>query len=239
MPLKELAERRNILHRKSGAETILKHVLDDVQIGRVAMVSSFGAESVVLLHMVSQIAPDTPILFLDTEMLFPETLTYQREVADLLRLTDVRVIRPSRAKLLESDVDSILHTIDPDACCSLRKTQPLEEALAEFDGWITGRKRAHGGARAQLPLYEKQDRKIKVNPLASWDTAQIASYLDKHDLPRHPLVARGFTSIGCTPCTTKVAAGEDPRAGRWRGMEKSECGIHIVDGKVVRRENAA
>ncbi|TDT77536.1 phosphoadenylylsulfate reductase (thioredoxin) [Litoreibacter halocynthiae] len=239
MPLKELAERRNILHRKSGAETILKHVLDDVQIGRVAMVSSFGAESVVLLHMVSQIAPDTPILFLDTEMLFPETLTYQREVAYILGLTDVRVIRPSRAKLLESDVDSILHTIDPDACCSLRKTQPLEEALAEFDGWITGRKRAHGGARAQLPLYEKQDRKIKVNPLASWDTAQIANYLDKHDLPRHPLVARGFTSIGCTPCTTKVAAGEDPRAGRWRGMEKSECGIHIVDGKVIRRENAA
>ena len=239
MPLKELAERRNILHRKSGAETILKHALDDVQIGRVAMVSSFGAESVVLLHMVSQIAPDTPILFLDTEMLFPETLTYQREVAELLGLTDVRIIRPSRAKLLESDVDSILHTIDPDACCSLRKTQPLEEALAEFDGWITGRKRAHGGARAQLPLYEKQDRKIKVNPLASWDTTQIASYLDKHDLPRHPLVARGFTSIGCTPCTTKVAAGEDPRAGRWRGMEKSECGIHIVDGKVIRRENAA
>lgn len=239
MPLKELAERRNILHRKSGAETILKHALDDVQIGSVAMVSSFGAESVVLLHMLSQVAPDTPILFLDTEMLFPETLTYQREVAELLGLTDVRVIRPSREKLLTHDVDGILHTIDPDACCALRKTQPLEDALSEFDGWITGRKRAHGGTRAQLPLYEKQDRKIKVNPLASWDTAQIAAYLDTHNLPRHPLVSRGFTSIGCTPCTTKVAEGENPRAGRWRGMEKSECGIHMVDGKFVRQESAA
>jgi len=239
MPLKELAERRIILHRKSDAQTVVSHALDDVQIGRVAMVSSFGAESVVLLHMVAQANPDTPVLFLDTEMLFPETLTYQREVATQLGLTDIRIIRPDRAKLLERDVDGILHTIDPDACCSLRKTQPLEDALQEFDGWITGRKRAHGGARAQLPLYEKQDRKIKINPLASWDAAQIATYIDAHDLPRHPLVARGFKSVGCAPCTTKVEEDEDPRAGRWRGMEKSECGIHIVDGKIIRQESAA
>ncbi|PTX55662.1 phosphoadenylylsulfate reductase (thioredoxin) [Litoreibacter ponti] len=239
MPLKELAERRNILHRKSDAQTIVSHALDDIQIGRVALVSSFGAESVVLLHMVAQANPDTPVLFLNTEMLFPETLTYQREVAKHLGLSDIRVIRPSRARLMERDVDSILHTIDPDACCALRKTEPLAEALAEFDGWITGRKRAHGGVRAALPLYEKQDRKIKVNPLADWDTARIAAYMDTHNLPRHPLVARGFTSLGCTPCTTKVAEGEDPRAGRWRGMEKTECGIHIVDGKIIRQESAA
>lgn len=239
MPLKELAERRNILHRKSDAQTIVRHALDDLQIGRVALVSSFGAESVVLLHMVAQASPDTPVLFLDTEMLFPETLAYQHEVAAHLGLSDIRIIRPTRAKLMERDVDGILHTVDPDACCALRKTQPLDDALRDFDGWITGRKRAHGGARAQLALYEKQDRKIKVNPLASWDTAQIAAYMDAHDLPRHPLVARGFKSVGCAPCTTKVGTDEAPRAGRWRGMEKSECGIHIADGKITRQESAA
>ncbi|MDA8747889.1 phosphoadenylyl-sulfate reductase [Litoreibacter sp.] len=240
MPLKELAERRVLLHRKSDAQTLLKHALDDVQIGKVALVSSFGAESVVLLHMVSQIAPDTPVLFLDTEMLFPETLTYQREVADLLGLTDVRVITPSREKLMTHDVDGILHTINPDACCDLRKTQPLEEALQDFGGWITGRKRVQGGQRADLPLYEKDEgARIKINPLAGWDHKRIDAYLTEHNLLRHPLVARGFKSVGCAPCTTKVSEGEDIRAGRWRGMEKSECGIHIVDGKIVKQEAAA
>ncbi len=240
MPLKELAERRNLLHRKSDAQTVLKHALDDVQIGRVALVSSFGAESVVLLHMVSQIAPDTPVLFLDTEMLFPETLTYQREIADLLGLTDVRVISQSREKLLTHDVDGILHTIDPDACCDLRKTQPLQEALQGFGGWITGRKRVQGGQRANLPLYEKDDgARIKINPLADWDHKRIDAYLTENNLPRHPLVARGFKSVGCAPCTTKVDEDEDPRAGRWRGMEKSECGIHFENGQLVRQENAA
>lgn len=240
MPLKELAERRVLLHRKSDAQTLLKHALDDVQIGKVALVSSFGAESVVLLHMVSQIAPDTPVLFLDTEMLFPETLTYQREVAELLGLTDVRVITPSREKLMTHDVDGILHTIDPDACCDLRKTQPLEEALQGFGGWITGRKRVQGGQRASLPLYEKDEgARIKINPLADWDHKRIDAYLTEHNLPRHPLVARGFKSVGCAPCTTKVAEDEDPRAGRWRGMEKSECGIHFESGGSVKRERAA
>ncbi len=240
MPLKELAERRTLLHRKSDAQTILKHALDDVQIEQVALVSSFGAESVVLLHMVAQINPDTPVLFLDTEMLFPETLAYQQQVAEQLGLRDMRVIRPSRAKLMERDVDGILHTFDTDACCTLRKTEPLEEALQGFGGWITGRKRVQGGQRAQLPLYEKDDgARIKINPLADWTPEMIADYIDTHDLPRHPLVSHGFKSIGCAPCTTKVAEGEDPRAGRWRGMEKSECGIHFENGKAIRQENAA
>ncbi len=235
MPLKELAERRNLLHRKSDAQTVLKHALDDVQIGRVALVSSFGAESVVLLHMVAQVDPSTPVLFLDTEMLFPETLQYQRDVAEALGLTDMRVIRPSRATLMERDVDGILHTFDTDACCSLRKSEPLENALQEFGGWITGRKRVQGGQRAQMPLYEKDEgARIKINPLADWTPQMIADYMDAHNLPRHPLVSRGFKSIGCAPCTTKVAEGEDPRAGRWRGQNKVECGIHFENGKVIR-----
>lgn len=240
MPLKELAEHYTLLHRKSDAQTVLKHALEDIAIGKVALVSSFGAESVVLLHMVAQINPATPVIFLDTEMLFPETLAYQQELATKLGLTDIRVVSPDRAKVMERDVDGILHTFDTDACCSLRKTEPLEDALQDFGGWITGRKRVQGGQRAQLPLFEKDETtRIKVNPLAAWTPKMIADYMDAHNLPRHPLVARGFTSIGCAPCTTKVADGEDPRAGRWRGQEKTECGIHFEGGKPVRRKNAA
>lgn len=232
MPLKELAERRALLHRKSDAQTILKHSLDDVQIGKVALVSSFGAESVVLLHMISEIAPDTPVLFVDTEMLFPETLVYQRTLAHDLGLRDMRVIKPAREQLLKEDVDGLLHQIDPDACCHLRKTQPLEHALEEFGGWITGRKRFQNGQRSALPLYERAERKIRINPLANWGPSEITTYFETHKLPRHPLVERGYSSIGCAPCTTKTAPGEHSRAGRWRGQEKSECGIHFVDGEI-------
>ncbi len=234
MPLKELAERRSLLHRKSDAPTLLRHALDDASIGPVAMVSSFGADSVVLLHMISEIDRATPILFIDTEMLFEATLTYQREVADSLGLSDVRVIKPKRAALLERDVDGILHHFDADACCALRKSEPLERALEGFGGWITGRKRIHGGTRASLPLFERSDRRIKINPLADWTPEQVSAYITRHDLPRHPLVAKGFPSIGCQPCTTPTAADEDPRAGRWRGQSKEECGIHFSDGKAMR-----
>jgi len=239
MPLKELAERRNILHRKSDAQTVLRHALTDVQIGKIAMVSSFGAESVVLLHMIAEIDKATPVIFLDTEMLFPETLTYQREVAASLGLTDVRVISPNRNAVLTEDVDGLLHQADTDACCDLRKTRPLAEALSAFDGWITGRKQFQGGKRAQLPLFEKDGRKIKVNPLAKWTAQDLQAYIAQHDLPRHPLVAKGYPSVGCMPCTTRVGDHEDQRAGRWRNSEKTECGIHFKDGVVAREGQAA
>ncbi len=228
MPLKELAERRNILHRKSDPQTVLRHALSDVQIGKVALVSSFGAESVVLLHMVSEIDKTTPVIFLDTEMLFPETLAYQRDVADLLGLTDVRIISPDRNALLTEDVDGLLHQADTDACCDLRKTRPLAQALVDFDGWITGRKQFQGGQRADLPLFEKDGRKIKVNPLAKWSAQDLQAYIGKHNLPRHPLVAKGYPSVGCMPCTTRVSDHEDQRAGRWRNSKKTECGIHFA-----------
>ena len=239
MPLKELAERRNILHRKSDPQTVLKHVLGDMELGKVALVSSFGAEAVVLLHMVSEIDKATPVIFLDTEMLFPETLTYQRDLSAQLGLTDVRVIGPDRNEVLEQDVDGILHQADTDACCDLRKTRPLNKALKDFDGWITGRKRYQGGQRAQLPLFEKEDRKIKINPLADWSIQDVADYIKKHNLPRHPLVAQGYPSVGCMPCTTRANVLEDPRAGRWRNSEKTECGIHFKNGKPVRAGQAA
>lgn len=239
MPLKELAERRNLLHRKSDAQTILKHALDDVQIGKTAVVSSFGAESVVLLHMVAQIDKTTPIIFLDTEMLFDETLQYQKDVAQRLGLTDIRVITPNRNDVLTNDVDGLLHQADTDACCHLRKVKPLADALADFDGWITGRKRFQSGSRADIPHFEKDARKIKVNPLATWTRDDLAAYMTRHNLPRHPLVAKGYPSIGCMPCTTRVGAHEDPRAGRWRDAAKTECGIHFEDGKLIKSGKAA
>ena len=239
MPLKELAERRNSLHRKSDAQTILRHALEDVQIGPVAVVSSFGAESVVLLHMVAQINPATPVIFLDTEMLFAETLQYQKNVAQSLGLTDIRIITPNRNDVLVKDVDGLLHQADTDACCHLRKVQPLTDALAEFGGWISGRKRFQSGNRTDIPLFEKDARKIKVNPLANWTRDDLAAYMTAHKLPRHPLVAQGYPSIGCMPCTTRVGSHEDPRAGRWRDAPKSECGIHFEDGKAVKSGVAA
>ena len=231
MPLKELAERRNLLHRKSDAQTLLKHALTAVQIGKLALVSSFGAEAVVLLQMVAEIDKATPVIFLETEMLFPETLTYQRKLSETLGLTDVRVVSPDRNEILEQDVDGILHQADTDACCDLRKTRPLTKALQDFDGWITGRKRSQGGQRAQLQLFEMEDRKIKVNPLANWSTQDVADYIAQHNLPRHPLVAQGYPSVGCMPCTTRASAHEDPRAGRWRDVTKTDCGIHNAPRK--------
>jgi phosphoadenosine phosphosulfate reductase len=138
------------------------------------------------------------------------------------------------------DNEGLLHLHDPDACCHMRKTEPLQRALSGFDAWITGRKRYQGKTRAAIDFFENEDdHRIKVNPLAHWESRDLQEYITENRLPRHPLVAKGYPSIGCAPCTTRVNDGEDPRAGRWRDLEKEECGIHIVDGKVVRMSNAA
>lgn len=226
MPILELAQRKNLLHRKSDAQTILEHTLDDVRVGRIALVSSFGADSVVLLHMMSRIRDTTPVIFVDTRMLFHETLTYQKEVAHRLGLKDIRVVTPKPSALVARDANGRLHRSNPDACCALRKVDPLTHALRDFDAWISGRKRSQGGERKALDLFERENGKLKVNPLANWTREQIRDYMLANDLPSHPLVARGYLSIGCRPCTTPVAPGEPERAGRWRGRAKTECGIH-------------
>ena len=206
-------------------------------LGQVALVSSFGAESAVLLHMAAQVRRSVPVLFIDTLMLFDETLAYQQELAAHLGLTDVRRLTPERVALFLQDPDAVLHRANPDACCALRKTRTLDLALSGFDGWISGRKRWQTGERASLPMFEREagNGRIKINPLADFDTAALSAYMDRHALPRHPLVARGYPSIGCAPCTGPAAPGEHPRAGRWRGTDKDECGIHIEAGRVVRR----
>jgi phosphoadenosine phosphosulfate reductase len=226
----------NARYRHHGATAVLERALRDAQVGRLALVSSFGAESVALLHLVSVVDPATPVLFIDTEMLFAETLTYQSELAVRLNLRDLRIVRGRLAETLSRDPDGLLHRRDPDACCALRKTEPLERALQGFDGWITGRKRYQGGQRAALEFFEAEPEtgRLKVNPLAHWSSGDVQDYIDENRLPRHPLATRGYPSIGCAPCTSPVAEGEDPRAGRWRGQQKDECGIHFVDGKVVR-----
>lgn len=237
-PLAPVAERARDLNRRyrhHSAISVLRHALDDPQVGRAALVSSFGAESVVLLHMVSVLDRTTPVLFIDTEMLFPETLAYQADVTEKLGLTDVRVIRPDREQVFLRDPDGLLHLADPDACCALRKTEPLQRALQPFDAWITGRKRYQGGRRLNLEFFENEDdRRIKVNPLAHWDKADVQDYIVNNRLPRHPLVSGGYPSLGCMPCTSRVDTGEDERAGRWRGRKKVECGIHFADGRMVR-----
>ncbi|WP_149539460.1 phosphoadenylyl-sulfate reductase [Siccirubricoccus phaeus] len=195
--------------------------------GRIALVSSFGAESAVLLHMAAAADPALPVLFLDTGKLFPETLAYRDTLIRRLGLRDVRSLRPGPAALAARDPLGGLWGFAPDACCALRKVAPLAAALAPFTLWLNGRKRAHGGDRATLPLVEVVEGKLKANPLAAWDAAALAAYQARHALPPHPLVAEGYASIGCRPCTTRTEAGESPRAGRWRGTGKTECGIHL------------
>ena len=242
MPLDaaERAEALNVRFAGQTAQTILREAVASAEFGAIALVSSFGAESVVLLHMVSRIERSLPILFLDTQMLFPETIAYQQAVVRQLSLTDVRVHTPG-PRSRSQDPSGKLHRDDPDACCTLRKTSVLQDALAGFDAWITGRKRFQGGQRRALERFEMdaESGRLKINPLAHWSVADIQGYIADHRLPRHPLVARGYGSIGCAPCTSPISIGEDQRAGRWRGEEKSECGIHISEGRVSRRRTAA
>ncbi|WCR10067.1 phosphoadenylyl-sulfate reductase [Paracoccus stylophorae] len=234
------AWRLNDRYRHHAASEVLRRAVGDPDLGRVALVSSFGAESVVLLHMVSVVAPGLPVLFIDTQMLFAETLDYQRAVTARLGLTDVRVIRAGADRIAARDPDGSLHRVDPDACCDLRKTVPLEQALAGFDAWITGRKRFQGGQRATLDFFEPEPpTRLRVNPLAHWRPQDVQDYMIENNLPRHPLIAKGYPSIGCAPCTSAVAPGEDPRAGRWRGRDKTECGIHFIGGRMSRRKVTA
>ncbi|MDP3960354.1 MAG: phosphoadenylyl-sulfate reductase [Pseudorhodobacter sp.] len=234
-PLAEKVATLNERYKYHAAVSVLEQAMGDPDVGRIALVSSFGAESVVLLHMVSIMDRTTPVLFVDTQMLFAETLTYQTDVAARLGLTNVQIIRARPEVLAYEDPDNTLYQFNPDACCALRKTEPLERAIAGYDAWITGRKRYQGSTRAALNFFEAEgEARIKVNPLAHWGRDDIADYIINNRLPRHPLVAKGYPSIGCGPCTSPVAPGEDPRAGRWRGHAKTECGIHFINGKAVR-----
>ena len=208
------------------ASSLLRLAIEDLYPGRIALVSSFGADAAALLHMVAQVDTATPVVFVDTGQHFSETLAYRDTLVASLGLTNVIVTEPKAETLAHEDPEKFLFASDPDRCCEIRKVRPLAEAMEGFDAWITGRKGFQSTTRATLPLFEAEGERIKINPLAGWTASEVIQYIAEAGLPRHPLVAKGFPSIGCLPCTSPVRPGEDERAGRWRGRGKVECGIH-------------
>ena len=210
----------------SRAPELLHKAIKNVFRNRVALVSSFGTESAVLLHMIAEVDPSTPVIFLDTGQLFAQTMQYLEDLAGRFGLTDVRAQRPDPRAIIAEDPAGDLWRRNPDRCCRLRKVLPLAQALGGFDAWISGRKRYQGGMRAEIPLAEADGRRVKLNPLALWSAADIDDYFEIHGLPRHPLQEFGFQSVGCHPCTAAVAPASSSRAGRWPESAKTECGIH-------------
>ncbi|MFN8829797.1 MAG: phosphoadenylyl-sulfate reductase [Labrys sp. (in: a-proteobacteria)] len=222
------ARRAETLTRRfegADAQTLVRLALTLYE-GRIALVSSFGTDSAVLLHLVAQVDPNTPVIFLDTGRVFAQTLLYRNELARKLGLSNIQIAKPTPARLASEDPDRLLSYANPDLCCWIRKVEPLDAALEPYAAWITGRKRSQAVTRAGLATFEAEGGRIKVNPLASWTSRDVNDYMTTHDLPPHPLVSDGYASIGCAPCTTRVRPGEDARAGRWRGTAKVECGIH-------------
>lgn len=196
--------------------------------GGIAAVSSFGADSAVLLDMIARVDRSLPIVFLETGKHFGETLDYRDRLADDLGLTNLRIVRPLESALAGTDPDGLLHRSDPDICCAIRKVEPMARAVEPFRAWFTGRKRFQSDTRRALPVFEAVGPRIRINPLAAWGTAELAAYMRAHDLRQNPLVAYGYLSIGCFPCTEPARPGEDARSGRWAGHAKTECGIHLA-----------
>lgn len=212
---------------------IVRCALATVGRERLAVVSSFGTESAALLKIVADVDPAIPVVFLDTGWLFQETLDYRDLLTSRLGLRDVRSIRPLPSTLQREDANGELWLADPDACCRIRKVEPLADALAPFAAWLNGRKRFQGGDRAELAVVEADGDRLKFNPLASATAEGLKALYATADLPPHPLLASGFMSVGCMPCTTRTRPGEEARAGRWRDRGKTECGIHVAKGFVA------
>lgn len=222
MPLAELNEHYSDAHPIE----ILRAAVTVMFPSRVALVSSFGSESAILLQFMAKIDASIPILFLDTGKHFDETLMYRDILADRFGFSDLRSLEPDPVALGQHDPYGLLWSTNPDLCCRLRKVDPLSRALEPFDAWITGRKRYQGGTRASLPIFESLDGRTKVNPFAHWRSQDIDAAFEEYRLPRHPLFHDGFRSVGCRPCTTRVTDATDDRSGRWAGLDKTECGIH-------------
>jgi phosphoadenosine phosphosulfate reductase len=216
-----------VLRHASPAEVIAA-ALKIVGREHLALVSSFGTESAALLKVMADVDPAIPVVFLDTGWLFQETLDYRDTLTRQLGLTDVRSIKPLEETLSREDPDKELWFSDPDACCRIRKVEPLARALKPFSAWINGRKRFQGGARADIPVVEQDGARLKFNPFANVSREEIEAIYKSANLPPHPLAAKGFLSVGCMPCTSRSEANEDARAGRWRGRDKTECGIHTT-----------
>jgi phosphoadenosine phosphosulfate reductase len=214
--------------RSASPAEVIAAALQTVGRENLALVSSFGTESAALLKVMADVDPAIPVIFLDTGWLFEETLAYRDTLIAVLGLRDVRSIKPLDETLSREDPDRELWFSDPDACCRIRKVEPLKRALAPFSAWINGRKRFQGGLRAEIPVVEDDGIRLKFNPFANVSREEVESIYKLAKLPPHPLAASGFLSVGCMPCTSRTSDGEDARAGRWRGRAKTECGIHTV-----------
>jgi phosphoadenosine phosphosulfate reductase len=214
--------------RDAPPQQIIAAALRAVGRDRLALVSSFGTESAALLKVMADVDPAIPVIFLDTGWLFEETLAYRDTLIAALKLRDVRSIKPLQKTLEQADPASDLWFSDPDACCRIRKVEPLARALAPFDAWINGRKRFQGGARAAIAVVEEDGVRLKFNPFANLSREAIAAIYADAKLPPHPLVSSGYLSVGCMPCTSRTQPDEYLRAGRWRGRAKTECGIHTI-----------
>ncbi|WP_298881031.1 phosphoadenylyl-sulfate reductase [uncultured Bradyrhizobium sp.] len=214
--------------RDAAPAEIIAAALKTVGREKLALVSSFGTESATLLKVASDVDPAIPVIFLDTGWLFEETLAYRDTLVETLGLKDVRSIKPAEETLTREDPDRDLWFSDPDACCRIRKVEPLARALAPFSAWLNGRKRFQGNTRADIPVVEDDGARLKFNPFANVSREELEAIFVGAKLPRHPLAASGFRSVGCMPCTSRTAEGEDERAGRWRGRAKTECGIHTM-----------
>jgi phosphoadenosine phosphosulfate reductase len=214
--------------RDASPHEVISAAIKAIGRDHLALVSSFGTESAALLKVMADVDPSIPVIFLDTGWLFEETLAYRDTLIEKLGLRDVRSIKPAEETLSREDPERELWFSDPDACCRIRKVEPLARALKPFAAWINGRKRFQGGLRATIPVVEADGARLKFNPFANVSREEIGAIFAGADLPRHPLLASGFLSVGCMPCTSRTAPNEDERAGRWRGRGKTECGIHIV-----------
>ena len=211
------------------AQTMLTALFAEGLLGRVAVVSSFGTESAVLLDLVARADRRVPVIFVDTLKMFPETLAYRDTLVARLGISNSWAVEPDAAAIAKKDEKGLRWSYDPDGCCDIRKVEPLRRAKQGLDSWISGRKAFQSSTRQNIARFEIEEGRIKINPLGDWVKADLEAYFIAHDLPRHPLEADGYLSVGCQPCTSKVMPGEDPRAGRWRGWQKVECGIHVAE----------
>jgi len=214
--------------REASPQEVIAAALKTVGREKLALVSSFGTQSAALLKVMADVDPAIPVIFLDTGWLFEETLAYRDTLVERLGLRDVRSIKPSEETLSRVDPERDLWFNNPDACCRIRKVEPLRRALQPFDAWINGRKRFQGGLRADIAVVEQDGARLKFNPFANVSREEIEAIFKASELPQHPLAASGYLSVGCMPCTSRTSPDEDERAGRWRGRPKTECGIHTM-----------
>ena len=221
-------EKLNEGFEKTQPEEIIRWAVSEFS-PKIALTSSFQTESVVLLHMISQINPAIKVLFLETGWHFPETLAFKSEIVNRLGLTNVIDLKadPKKREAFNLKHQNKPYEKDPDQCCQINKVEPLDEVLKDLDAWISGIRRAQSKTRKEIKIVEEYEGGIfKINPLANVTSGDIWWYLKQHDLPKHPLFDKGYLSIGCWPCTKPAQPGDDERSGRWAGKEKTECGIH-------------